>query len=123
MPYQRIEYTAENIRAYFNLDIGLLRSYDLGKDAFDLLVSLALYKIRSFLEEGTRLRTACDLKAKGELKATEPSGFPLPTRKELSNVLQEKIKVCKPMFADPPVTEIVTRTVIKKGKTSEEQRD
>jgi len=30
VPYQRVEYTAEKITAYFNLDLGLLRSYDLG---------------------------------------------------------------------------------------------
>jgi len=120
VPYQRVEYTAESIKGYFNLDVGLLRSYDLGQDAFDLLVSLALYKIRSFLAEGTRLRTACDLKVKGELKATEPPGISLPTREQLLMGLREKIKACKTMFADPPVTEITTETVVKKEKRSEE---
>jgi CRISPR-associated protein Csb1 len=120
VPYQRFEYTAESIRGYFNLDLGLLRSYDLGQDAFDLLVSLALYKIRSFLSEGTRLRTACDLKVKGELKTTEPPGISLPTREGLLKGLKEKINSCKPMFEDPPVTEITTETVVKKEKRSEE---
>ncbi len=120
VPYQRVEYTAESIKGYFNIDVGLLRSYNLGQDAFDLLFSLALYKIRSFLAEGTRLRTACDLKVKGELKATEPPGTPLPTREELLKGIQQRINACKPMFADPPVTEITTETVVKKEKRSEE---
>ena len=61
VPYQRVEYTAGDIRAFFNLDLGLLQSYALGGDAYELLVALALFKIRAFLEGGTRLRTACDL--------------------------------------------------------------
>lgn len=120
VPYQRVEYTAESIKGYFNIDVGLLRSYNLGQDAFDLLVSLALYKIRSFLMEGTRLRTACDLKVKGELRSTDPPGISLPTREELLRDIQQRINACKPMFADPPVTEITTETVVKKEKRSEE---
>ena len=119
VPYQRVEYTAETMRGYFNLDVGLLRNYDLGQDAFDLLVALALYKIQSFLQGGTRLRTACDLTVKGELKVTEPEGFLVPSRNELLGSLKKKIAACKPMFADPPVTEIVTETVVKKKPGTE----
>lgn len=121
VPYQRVEYAAENITAYFNLDTGLLTSYGLGQDAFDLLVALGLYKIRTFLAEGTRLRTACDLKMKDGLKVTEPEGFEVPTRENLIKYLQTKIKACKPMFADPPVTEIVTETVQKKKESAESE--
>lgn len=31
VPYQRVEFTAEKITAYFNVDVGLLQSYALGK--------------------------------------------------------------------------------------------
>jgi len=120
VPYQRVEYTAEKMTAYFNLDVGLLESYDLGDDAFDLLTALALYKVRGFLDHGTRLRTACDLKVKGELTVTEPDGFEVPPKQKLLSFLQEKIKACKNLFADPPVTEIQTHTVLKKAKTEEE---
>lgn len=119
VPYQRVEYTAEAITGYFNLDVGLLKSYGLGQDAFQLLTALALYKILIFLAEGTRLRTACDLKPRGELRVTEPKGFAVPARDELLRYLQGKIKTCKPIFADPPVTEITTKTVIKKTKKEE----
>ena len=114
VPYQRVEYTADKIIAYFNLDLGLLRSYDLGKDAYELLVALVLYKIRVFLEEGTRLRTACDLKPLGNIKVEGDHGFMIPNKADLLEFLNQKIIDCKSMFADPPVTEITTKTVIKK---------
>ena len=121
VPYQRVEYTADKIIAYFNLDVGLFESYNLGKDAVDLLIALGLYKIRAFLEEGTRLRTACDLKVKEELKVTEPLGFDVSSKEKLLEHVKTKIEVCKPMFADPPVTEIITRTVLKKKQKDEEE--
>lgn len=119
VPYQRVEYTAERITAYFNLDLGLLKSYDLGKDAWELLVALALYKVRNFLTDGTRLRTACDLKTTGAISVTEPSDFAVPNDEVLFQYLQKKIVACKPMFADPPVTEFETPVVLKKGKEQE----
>ena len=106
VPYQRVEYTAEKITAYFNLDLGLLQSYDLGKDAFELLVALALYKVRAFFDQGTRLRTACDLKLIGDLTVTEPNGVSIPSNSELLGLIKEKIAACKSMFVDPPVTEL-----------------
>jgi CRISPR-associated protein Csb1 len=122
VPYHRVEYTAETIKGYFNLDVGLLKSYDLGQDAFDLLVSLALYKVRSFLLEGTRLRTACDLKIRADLTVTEPSPFKVPSRQDLLENVKMKIKACKTMFADPPVTEITTKTINKKKKAEEKEK-
>ncbi|WP_319409592.1 type I-U CRISPR-associated RAMP protein Csb1/Cas7u [uncultured Desulfosarcina sp.] len=115
VPYQRVEYTAGSIKAYFNLDIGLLRSYTNGNgDAFELLVSLALYKVLTFLEDGTRLRTACDLKLEGPLNITEPEGFAMPERTIVLSFLKGKIAACKSLFADPAVTQLETATVIKK---------
>ena len=115
VPYQRVEYTADKIKAYFNLDVGLLRSYTVNNsDAFEMLVSLALYKILTFLEDGTRLRTACDLKLEDPLTIREPEGFNMPERTAVLSLLKEKIVACKPLFADPAVTQLVTATVIKK---------
>jgi len=122
VPYYRVEYTAEAIKGYFNLDVGLLKSYDLGRDAFDLLVGLALYKVRSFLQEGTRLRTACDLKIRADLTVTEPSQFRVPERKDLLENVKIKIKACRAMFADPPVTEVTTKTIIKKKEPGEKEK-
>jgi CRISPR-associated protein Csb1 len=49
VPYARVEYTAAKITAYFNLDLGLIRGYKLGSAATNLLISLALLKVRRFL--------------------------------------------------------------------------
>ena len=123
VPYQRVEYTADKIIAYFNLDLGLLKSYDLGKDAYELLVALVLYKIRAFLEEGTRLRTACDLKPSGDLMVQDDQGFVIPSKAELLDYLKQKIVDCKSMFTDPPVTVITTKTVVKEKKKPEENEN
>jgi len=65
VPFHRTEFTAKEIKAYFNLDLALLRGYGLGDDATNLLIALALYKVRRFLSTGLRLRTACDLEVAG----------------------------------------------------------
>ena len=110
VPYQRVEYTAERITAYFNLDLGLLRSYALGDDAVDLLAGLALFKIAHFLGGGLRLRTACDFKLVGDVRVVEPAGFAMPAAGALLELVQGKIKAVKGMFADPAVTQISCET-------------
>ena len=77
VPFARDEWTAERITAYFNLDLRQIRAYGLGGDAERLLVLLALFKIRKFLAEGPRFRTACDLDVV-DVTVTRPSGFSLP---------------------------------------------
>ncbi|HZT68336.1 MAG TPA: type I-U CRISPR-associated protein Cas7, partial [Terriglobia bacterium] len=99
VPFHRTEFVAEKIAAYFNLDLALLRGYALGDEATQLLVALALFKIRRFLSTGLRLRTACDLKPVGELTVTEPVGFSVPDELQLLKECQRLIGVCKPKFA------------------------
>jgi len=120
VPYQRVEFTADQIKVFFNIDVGLLQSYDLGQDAFELLLGLALYKIRAFLDSGTRLRTACDFKLKNDLIVTEPDGFVIPSKEDLLKHVKTKSDACEPMFASPPVTELETKVVVKKGADKEE---
>jgi len=116
VPYQRVEFTAGEITAYFNLDLGQLRGFGLSDEAVELLIALALYKIAWFLDEGTRLRTACDLAVHEGPTVKEPSGFVLPERESLLACVQDRIKACKKLFADPPVTEVTTKVKLaKKG--------
>ena len=52
VPFHRTEYTAKRITAYFNLDLAQLRAYGLGESAERFLITLALWKVRKFLETG-----------------------------------------------------------------------
>ena len=104
VPFHRTEFTAREMKAYFNLDLALLRGYGLGEDATNLLISLALFKIRRFLLSGLRLRSACDLEVLGDLTATRPPGFAVPSDEQLLIACKELIGRCKHIFPDPPVT-------------------
>ncbi len=97
VPYHREEYTAEKITAYFNLDLGQIRGYGLGEKVENLLILLALYKIRAFLDGELRLRTACDLSVKGA-SITSDRGFELPALDELDEALPEAIQECASSF-------------------------
>ncbi|MFP3939434.1 MAG: type I-U CRISPR-associated RAMP protein Csb1/Cas7u [Acidobacteriota bacterium] len=110
VPYSREEYTAPKITAYFNLDLAQIRGFGLSDAAQDLLVALALYKIRRFLEVGLRLRTACDLRL-DDLTPTAPDSFDLPSREELESDLPGLIRAVADEggFADPPVTTVTWR--------------
>jgi CRISPR-associated protein Csb1 len=112
VPYARIEYVAEKITAYFNLDLALIRGYRLGGDATAVLTSLALLKVRRFLDSSLRLRTACDLELRGPVEAKAPSDFVLPREEDLLAGVQEGIKKCAGMFADPPVTVLKTKVKV-----------
>ena len=86
VPFARDEYVAEEITAYFNLDVRQIRAFGLGADVERLLILLALFKIRKFLAVGLRLRTACDLDASG-IAVTRPDGFDLPDLNDIESEL------------------------------------
>lgn len=83
VPFARDEWTAAKIVAYFNLDLRQIRAFGLGEAVKRLLIALALFKIRKFLVEGLRLRTACDLDVV-EVRVTRPQGFQLPDASALA---------------------------------------
>ena len=95
IPYSRTEYVAKSITAYFNLDLALIRSYSLGASANDLLYTLALWKIRSFLSSGLRLRTACDLRTTGPLTVTYPDELTIPDIDTLNDDIKRCINTCQ----------------------------
>ena len=86
VPFPRDEWVAEEITAYFNLDLRQIRTFELGTDVERLLILLACFKIRMFLAEGLRLRTACDLDT-SEVSATRPDGFDLPALDDIESEL------------------------------------
>lgn len=111
VPYARVEYVANKITAYFNLDLALIRGYRLGDHAANLLVALSLLKIRRFLDTSLRLRTACDFQV-DVVRAKAPAEFMLPSAPELLSGVQAGIKACASQFADPPVTKLKTKVKI-----------
>lgn len=92
--YPRTEYSAESIIVYFSLDLSLLRSYGLDTVANDFLFTLALWKIQSFLNQGLRLRTACDLKIKQKIQITQPKSVTMPSLETLNKDIKILIKKC-----------------------------
>jgi CRISPR-associated protein Csb1 len=125
VPYHRMEYTAGKITAYFNLDLALIDGFGFDPEAKKLLIALALYKVRCFLKTGLRLRTACDLQIKGDIKVTAPPGFILTDETALLSEIENEIKKCagKKLFADPPVTELETKVKKKTDDTANKDED
>ena len=118
VPYARVEYVADKITAYFNLDLALIRGYRLGDDARNLLIVLSLLKVRRFLNSSLRLRTACDFQV-DSVRAKLPTGFQLPSEADLLTAVQSGIRACAPSFAKPPVTRLKTKVKIVDKKKSE----
>jgi CRISPR-associated protein Csb1 len=125
IPYHRDEYTAEKITAYFSLDLRQIRGYRLESEVEDLLIAIALYKIRQFLDTGLRLRTACDLECASNPVVNRPDNFELPSLNELTNILAALVEKAAPAFADPAITEVwyETNDTEKKDKKNQDKKD
>lgn len=111
VPFSRMEFVADTTKAYFNLDLALLRGYGLGTDATNLLIALALFKVQRFLKTGLRLRTACDLEPTASgLKATRPNNLSIPDEAALLQECKALIAKCKAadLFAGGPTKSSVT---------------
>jgi CRISPR-associated protein Csb1 len=121
VPYNRIEYTARRIRAYFNIDVALIHGYGLPETAENLLLALSMLKVRRFLSAHLRLRTACDFSLVSDVAVTAPSGFALPTEEILLKEVQAGIKACKTLFAEPPITELDTKVKVVTKKDADDQ--
>lgn len=108
VPYPRDEFVSPEISAYFNLDLAQLRGYGFSNDVYQLLVALALYKIRAFLDTGLRLRTACDLECE-RIDVKRPQGFELPMLQALTDALPGLIERVKNEAA-------FKQTIVRYGK-------
>ncbi|MZP28926.1 type I-U CRISPR-associated protein Cas7 [Heliobacterium undosum] len=104
--YPRTEYTAESITAFFNIDLVLLRSYGLGERSEQFLISLAVWKIYKFINDGLHLRTACDLtpvNENNELELDKPADCDLPAFHAVDAFIRKQIPNIE-NFVSPPVT-------------------
>jgi len=98
VPFARTEYTAPRITAFFNLDLAQLRGFGLPDSITDLLIALALFKIRRFLQTGLRLRTACDLEAT-KITVTRPEAWAVPDLTALEDTMPRLIQAAASNFA------------------------
>lgn len=102
VPYQRTDWTAEQVVASFSLDRRQLNSYGLGQDAADLLEAIALWEVRTLVESGLRLRTACDFEPiDDDLHAQD--GQPIPAVAELEQRIRTGIERCADLLGDGPL--------------------
>ena len=110
VPFARDEWVAAKIAAYFNLDLRQIRAFGLGAGVERLLIFLALFKIRKFLVEGLRLRTACDLDVQS-IQVKRPGGFELPGLDELEAELPGLIRDAdsRDLFGKNPVLTVTYR--------------
>jgi CRISPR-associated protein Csb1 len=98
VPFHRTEWTAKRILASFVVDTQLLRSYGLPAPATELLETLALWEIRTLLDGGLRLRTACDLEITGEIRARR--GATLPSKDDLDTQVHDLIAASHDVFGE-----------------------
>lgn len=108
VPFSRREYVSPDIVAAFSLDLVQLRRYNLSAEAQSFLQNLALYKIHRFLDEGLRLRTACDFTLDGPLQVDPPMKGEIPTLEQLTEDLAKGIaKLGKSgEFAEPAIWDL-----------------
>jgi len=122
VPFARDEFTAQHLTLYVNIDLAQIRGYGLGTSVEELLIVLALYKVRALVDGDMRFRTACDLvrKDSGPINATRPNGFVLPELADLRAKLRDSIDASKKLMA---VTEVSFDADLKKGGDDDDVAD
>jgi len=115
VPFSRDEFVAKRIDCHINLDLAQIRGYGLPKDVENLLIILALFRIRKLLDGDLRLRTACDLEPvdRDNVVASRPEEFKLPSLSILEAAVKTAIAKCKDSMVHTTVT---FEDELKKGK-------
>jgi len=115
VPFSRDEFVADNIDWHINLDLAQIRGYGLDAKVQELLMLLAMHRVRRLLDGDLRLRTACDLEPEDRYKvvALRPEGFKLPPLDEFDTDVKAAIKGCKDLMTHTTVT---FEDELKKGR-------
>ncbi|MGQ0802342.1 MAG: type I-G CRISPR-associated RAMP protein Csb1/Cas7g [Actinomycetota bacterium] len=106
VPFHRTEWTADRIIASFSLDLGQLGSYRLPEPATDLLAAIARWEMRSLLDGGLRLRTACDL-VPLEDEIVDRAGEPLPPLDVIDAEVRQLVGECRELLDGGEPIEVV----------------
>ena len=89
--------------------------------ATDLLIVLALFKVRALVSGSLRFRTACDLKVTPkEIVADQPEGFMLPAMADIEGAVRKAVSACRSALTQ---TTVQFNDELKKGKESDEGGD
>jgi CRISPR-associated protein Csb1 len=115
VPFARTAWTAKRIIASFSIDHKQLASYGLGDAAASLLGNLAMFQIRTLLEDGMRLRTACDLVPTSDA-VVDKRGNALPTHDELTNRIGEGIANVESVLEGAASIDVIWNGGAKKAK-------
>jgi CRISPR-associated protein Csb1 len=113
IPFHRTEWTAAEITAFFTIDLGQITSYGLGDPASELLTTIVRWEIRSLLDVGLRLRTACDLAPISPVIA-DRQGEELPSASALAQRIEELVPACSDLLGDGAI-EVIWNGGAKKG--------
>lgn len=99
IPFHRVEWTAEEITAFFSLDLGQFAAYGLPEPGAELLAAVARWEIRGLLDRGFRPRTACDLEPTSD-EITDNTDAPLPDFESLGQEVRRLIAACGAHLGD-----------------------
>jgi CRISPR-associated protein Csb1 len=106
VPFHRVEWTAAEIEASFVVDLAQFAAYGLPEPGADLLTAIARWEIRTLLDGGLRLRTACDLVPAEDL-VVDTSGAALPSGEEAAAELRRLMAAAGPLLGDGEPIEVV----------------
>jgi CRISPR-associated protein Csb1 len=101
VPFHRVEYTAARTQMHVAIDVGLLGSYGLSKQATRLLDALARWELASLLSRQLRLRTACSFR----LAEDPPSSLSNPSA--LAHDISQLARECPELKDSDRVTEVI----------------
>lgn len=105
IPYHLTDWTAQEIRAMFCIDLAQIRSYGLGDEGTALLTAIARWEVRCLLDGGLRFRTNCDLDL-ADSKVVDQAGHLLPPRSKLETEIQRLIDACSDQLGDGKPIEV-----------------
>lgn len=106
VPFHRVEWTAAEIVGQFSLDLDQIAGYGLPDEASQLLVAIARWEIRTLLDRGLRLRTACDLTPAVD-EITDRSGNALPSAEALAEEIRGFLPAVKDLVEEGAPIEVV----------------
>lgn len=101
IPFHRQEFTAREIMLHLAIDRLQFRAYGLGDDAAQLLESIAHWEVRSLVEQGLRLRTACDLMVTNDAALAE-----IPSTEELEAKIRQGVTDCATLLGGGSAIEV-----------------